>query len=461
MIVLEYKIKAKQRQYQAIDAAIRTGQFVRNKCLRLWMDNQRVNKYDLNKYCRVLAKEYSFAEQLNSTARQSSAERAWSSIARFLNNCKKRTPRAEETSAQGRSKQKIPDKKVNVIEASSHDGLPEHQADYPKFKKYSRSVEYKQSGWKLDPQTKKHITFTDKNHIGRVKLVGSRDIYFYHPEQIKRVRLVRRADGYYCQFGISIEVKEDMQPTRKAIGLDMGLKYFYADSHGHIEENPRFYRQNEKRLKRLNRRKSLKYRCGVPRQSHNYHKARQRYAKLHLRVSRQREEHAKKLARCVCASNDCIAYEDLNVTNLVRNHSLSKGDWGGSDDGWSQFRKWLEYFGWKFGKITIAVPPHYTSQDCPVCGAKIKKSLSTRTHVCKCGYIEDRDIAASINILKKGLSTAGHVGTYGAKKEVGFSDSKNFFDQENAWGETSSSSVGAILLGYGDSPNQESIKPPG
>ena len=400
MIVLEYKIKAKPHQYKAIDEAIRTGQFVRNKARRYWMDNKGINKYDLNKYCRLLAKEYSFAASLNSTARQSSAERAWSSIARFFDNCQK----------------KIPGKK-----------------GYPRFKKSSRSVEYKQSGWKLDEKSKKHIIFTDKNQIGRVKLVGSRDIYFYHPEQIKRVRLVRRADGYYCQFCISIEAKEELQPTGKAIGLDMGLKYFYADSNGGIEENPRFYRQNERRLNRLNRRKSVKYRKGK-RQSKNYHKARIRYALLHLRVSRQRIEHAKRVARCVCASNDCIVYEDLNVRNLVKNRRLSKSI---SDAGWTQFRKWVEYFGWKFDKITIAVPPHYTSQDCPVCGTRIRKTLSTRTHVCKCGYIEDRDIAASINILKKGLSTVGHTGTY-------------------AWGETPSSSVGAILLGYGDSMNQES-----
>ena len=73
MFVIEYKIKAKQRQYGAIDEAIRTGQFVRNKALRYWMDNKSVNKYDLNKYCRILAKDYNFANNLNSTARQSSA----------------------------------------------------------------------------------------------------------------------------------------------------------------------------------------------------------------------------------------------------------------------------------------------------------------------------------------------------------------------------------------------------
>ncbi len=108
MIVIEYKIKASLHQYRAIDEAIRTGQFVRNKALRYWMDNKGVNKYDLNKYCRIIAKEYSFANKLNSTARQSSAERAWSSIARFFDNCKK----------------KIPGKK-----------------GFPKFKKHSRSAD--------------------------------------------------------------------------------------------------------------------------------------------------------------------------------------------------------------------------------------------------------------------------------------------------------------------------------
>ena len=400
MFVLEYKIKAKQYQLAAIDEAIRTGQFVRNKALRYWLDNKGVNKYDLNKYCRVIAKEYGFANELNSTARQSSAERAWSAISRFFDNCKKQ----------------IKGKK-----------------GFPRFKKNSRSVEYKKSGWKLDEITKKHITFTDKKGIGRVKLVGSRDIYFYQSEQIKRVRLIRRADGYYCQFCISIEVKENIEPTGKAIGLDVGLKYFYADSFGHTEANPRFYRQGEKRLNKLNRRKSKKFKKGEP-QSNNYHKARNRYARLHLRISRQREEHAKRLARTVCTSNDCIVYEDLQVKNLVRNSRLSKSI---NDAGWSLFRRWVEYFGWKMGKITIAVPPQYTSQDCPSCSKRVKKSLSTRTHVCNCGYSEDRDIAASINILKKGLSTQGHCGSY-------------------ATGDLPSWSVGASLLANGESLNVES-----
>ena len=70
MFVLEYKLKGKDYQYKAIDEAIKTSQFVRNKALRFWMDNGKVSKYDLNKYSAVLAKEFPFVNELNSTARQ-------------------------------------------------------------------------------------------------------------------------------------------------------------------------------------------------------------------------------------------------------------------------------------------------------------------------------------------------------------------------------------------------------
>ncbi len=90
------------------------------------------------------------------------------------------------------------------------------------------------------------------------------------------------------------------------------------------------------------------------------------YYRLHinnlmlLKVSRQREEFAKKLALRLIQSNDLIAYEDLKVKNLVRNRKLAKSI---NDAGWSQLRKWIEYFGIKYGRLTIAVNPAYTSQE--------------------------------------------------------------------------------------------------
>ena len=62
MLVLEYKVKAKPNQYQAIDEAIRTVQFIRNKCIRLWMDEPKTNKYDLSKQSAVLARTFPFAD---------------------------------------------------------------------------------------------------------------------------------------------------------------------------------------------------------------------------------------------------------------------------------------------------------------------------------------------------------------------------------------------------------------
>jgi len=92
MLVFEFKAYGKQNQFNAVDEAIRTAQFIRNSCLRYWMDNKKVGRYDLNKYCAVLARDFPFADELNSMARQSSAERAWSAISRFYDNCKKGIP---------------------------------------------------------------------------------------------------------------------------------------------------------------------------------------------------------------------------------------------------------------------------------------------------------------------------------------------------------------------------------
>ncbi|GER91996.1 hypothetical protein KDW_61580 [Dictyobacter vulcani] len=91
MLVFEYKIDGNQQQYAAIDEAIRTTQFIRNKCLRLWMDERGISQNDLRKYCAVLAQDFSFASSLNSQARQSAADRAWHAIARFYDNCKQHT----------------------------------------------------------------------------------------------------------------------------------------------------------------------------------------------------------------------------------------------------------------------------------------------------------------------------------------------------------------------------------
>jgi len=372
MIVLEFKLDGATAQYAALDDAIRATQFIRNKCLRLWVDGRGVKPYDLNKYCAILAKEHDVAAKLNSQARQAAAERAGAAILRFYKDC-----RAKKPGTKG----------------------------YPRFQKDCRSVEYKQTGWKLD-EGRTCLTLTDGFKAGTFRLRGTRDLLGYALGQIKRVRILRRADGYYAQFGLDAQRHVAVEPSGTSVGIDLGLTHFYTDSSGATVEHPRPLRRSERALKRLQRRVSSKVKG-----SQNRAKARGRLGRKHLKVGRQRKDFAVKTARALVMSNDVIAYEDLTVANLLKNRHLSTSI---SDAGWHAFVTWLGYLAQVYGKVAVAVPPRYTSQDCSGCGERVTKALSERTHLCpRCHAVLDRDHNAARNILMLGLrrvteTTAGH-----------------------------------------------------
>ncbi len=298
MRIFEYRAYGNPAQYAAIDEAIRTTQFVRNKCVRLWMDakdtEHSIGRNELSRHTTELRVDYPWCRKLNSTAVQAAGERAWFAIFRFYENVR------EGTKPVG----------------------------YPRFRKTVRSVEYKHAGWKLDSESKR-ISFTDGFGIGTLKLKGTWDASLHPTELIKRVRIVRKADGYYVQFMVSVCRKEYDEPTGKAIGIDVGLESFYTDSEGKKVENPRYLRKSEKQLRRLNRRVSKKFRRGQ-KQSANYKKAKKKLGKKHLKVSRQRKDHAVKAARCVIGSNDLVAYEDLKVRN--RNLAVMSGTYRPTSD---------------------------------------------------------------------------------------------------------------------------------
>ncbi|XWK88138.1 MAG: transposase [Phormidium sp.] len=394
MLVVEAKLKnGSPEQYQKLDEAIRTAQFVRNKCVKFWMENKGTTRNDLQKLCAVLASDSTtpWVKKLNSQARQSSADRAYVSISRFYANCR--------------------DSSVK-------------KKGFPKFKKHSRSVEYKTTGYSLS-DNRKQITFTDGFKAGTFDLwCSQKTLVYYSCEQIRRVRVVKRADGYYCQFLINYEREEKHEFTGSVVGIDLGLKELYTDSNGNTVENPRFLRKSEKRLKKAQRRLSKRHKKGQ-KQSNNYHKQRQKVASLHLKVSRQRKDRAIKDALALVQSNDLVVYEALKVSNLVKNHKLAKSI---SDASWYQFTQWVNKLA-KIHKITcIAVPAQFTTIDCSVCGAKVYKALSTRTHQCPdCQTVLDRDLNAPINILKKGLKYLGEYlnGTAGLAG-----------DDPNDWGES-------------------------
>ena len=124
MYLLEFRLYGTENQFARIDESIRTTKFIRNKCMRLWMDakgKKKIGKYEMSAYCAELAQQYDFCAQLNSMARQAAAERTYSSVGRFYDNCKKKT--------KGKKR-------------------------FPKFQKICRSVEFKTSGWKLKNSNK-------------------------------------------------------------------------------------------------------------------------------------------------------------------------------------------------------------------------------------------------------------------------------------------------------------------
>src|SRR5262245_51305606 len=238
MLLYEYKLRLSRAQAAAIDEAIRASQYIRNKALRLWRDGRGVSANDLPFLCARLAQEYSFAARLNSQARQAAAARAWAAIEPFYTNCREQRP---------------------------------GKKGYPRFQRDCRSVEYKQTGWQLDSDGKR-LTLSDGSGIGQVRLIGSRDLATFPREQIKRVRLLRRADGSYAQFVLQVDRRIEHVPTGAVAGIDVGIAASVTDSNGHAVANPRFIRLAEARLKRYQRRlsrRSVSHKQGKkPRNNH-------------------------------------------------------------------------------------------------------------------------------------------------------------------------------------------------
>ena len=451
MLIYEMKMQGTQSQYLKLDLAIRTGRFVRNSMIRAWINRDIQSRNDAYKYCTKLAQnpEFPWVKKLNSMARQAHAERAWAAIERFYRNCKAKTPakkavRPRDDGSRKRSDPAPPSgasgetPRRRQAQGNAHQERERRPREgmrtkrgYPKFpseccanKKYQvrDSVEYKTSGWKLS-EDRHYLTFTDGFKAGAFKLWGSRDLHFYQLNQIKRVRVIRRHDGYYVQFLIDHTREERKQLTGQQLGLDVGLNHFYTDSHGEKVDNPRFLRKGESKIKKLQRRLSR-----TQKGSQNRIKARNRLGRAYLKVSRRRNDWACKLAQRVIQSNDLVAIENLKVRNMMKNHKLAKSI---ADAAWYRFREWLEYFGRVYGVPVVAVEPAYTSVNCSSCGEIVAKTLSTRTHQCPhCGYVADMDVSvappqeenAAKNILQSALrklsTTLGHRES-NASEEIG------------------------------------------
>lgn len=235
---------------------------------------------------------------------------------------------------------------------------------------------------------------------GSIKIKRHRDIV----DIPQTCHLVTRADCHWyalivCKQEASDGSSETERPpdTRPAVGIDVGLKVFLADSDGNTVENPRYYQKSQATLRRKQRHHA---RCKHG--SNRRRKAARNVAQTHLKIERQRKDFHFKTAKTYTDRYTLIAVEDLNIQGMAKNHHLSKSIY---DAAWGAFLTILAYKAASAGSQVVKVAPHYTTQQCSTCGAYVQKSLSVRTHMCtECGYVADRDVNAAQNILAKALA---------------------------------------------------------
>src|SRR3989442_302363 len=267
---------------------------------------------------------------------------------------------------------------------------------FPRFKKPNRwhSIQLRQYG-------KDGYLHEDNKHLIVPKKLGHFLKIKVHRRvegTPKTVHLVHRADGHwYALLVCETEPHTEHAPfecSHPDIGIDVGLKSFLTDSEGHTVANPRFYRTAQKTLRRKQRTMGRRKKG-----SHRRRQAASSTAQTHLKIERQRRDHHFKVAKQYTERYHHIAVEDLQITNMVKNHHLSKSI---LDAAWSQFLAILEDRAARAGHQVIRVNPRFTTQACSHCGELVQKSLSVRTHICtSCGYVADRDVNATKNILPK------------------------------------------------------------
>ena len=263
--------------------------------------------------------------------------------------------------------------------------------------------------------TQKHVNLPV---LGKIRYIGSRHmlakLLTMKEVRIGTITIFKDVCGeYYASFqlGSNSSFVGEKARTGSIIGIDLNVRNFYADSDGHIESNPHFFRNAKKHLAKhqriLSKRTArAKKENRSLKTSKNYQKQRIKVAKINKRIANCRRDFLHHQSMTLINNHDLIVAEDLRVKNILKNHSLAATI---QDNGWRIFLNMLKYKAKTYNKKFTTVNPRNTTQTCSICGHTMKgwrkltlKDEKWECPVCKAFHI--RDVNAAINILNKGIS---------------------------------------------------------
>lgn len=303
----------------------------------------------------------------------------------------------------------------------------------PNFHKKGYRLTYQTSGSYTGKQATTLFTgsvhFIDSHHlwlpkIGKVRVAGSQQRLIVRKQlmRIGTVTICHRSDDRFIvslQLGSNqpfVNVEKQLQHRindLKVLGIDLNTENFMTTSEAHEEPNPRFYKCNLSKLRRIQRAVSRKQRIAKRerrnfRKSKRYQSNRIRLAKMQQHIKDARKDFANQLSKDIIKNHDFVVTERLQSRNLLKNHALAQSV---QDVGWRQFISDLNYKAELYHKVSIQVDPRYTTQMCSNCSFRMgtcgthKLTLEDRKWTCPCcGTEHKRDYNASLNILARGIN---------------------------------------------------------
>ena len=281
------------------------------------------------------------------------------------------------------------------------------KAGYPRFKgkgwwdsfRFKECSTRTEDGWKWTtcgrPDTDgKRINLPK---IGKVKIRMHRSL----EGRPKTLTIKREGSEWYAVY--TCEVEEQALPAPdSSLGLDMGTRFLFTTSEGKHEPNPEWLSKSQRKVT-LHSQSLARKKQGSKRR----HEAKRCLAKAHLKVRRQRLDHAHKAARKLVQAHGTLVVEDLQPSRMV--HSSSNLSRSIHDAGWTQFLSILDLKAASAGGRVIRVDPAYTSQRCYACGYIQRENRRDETFRClQCGHEDHADVNAAKNIREKGIDPAGY-----------------------------------------------------